>query len=108
MPRKQLAEGEISLASVPVKDRGTTLDPEEVLLLRTTATSPSSALLSSIFLECTFPSVHKIHRLYADDLYSAHIDTTGVQTLIDTRSELERWADGPVEVRVTYCYLVKC
>lgn len=27
----------------------------------------------------------------------AHIDTTGVQNLIDTRKELERWADRPVE-----------
>jgi len=27
----------------------------------------------------------------------ANIDTTGVQALIDTRDELERWVDGPVE-----------
>ncbi|KAF8607694.1 putative sulfate permease [Ceratobasidium sp. AG-I] len=27
----------------------------------------------------------------------AHIDTTGVQNLIDTRMELERWADRPIE-----------
>ncbi|TFK55263.1 sulfate permease [Heliocybe sulcata] len=27
----------------------------------------------------------------------SHIDTTGVQSLLDTRVELERWADGPVE-----------
>ncbi|KAG9099965.1 hypothetical protein FS749_016604 [Ceratobasidium sp. UAMH 11750] len=27
----------------------------------------------------------------------AHIDTTGVQNLMDTRKELERWADRPVE-----------
>jgi len=27
----------------------------------------------------------------------SHIDTTGVQSLIDTRSEVERWADHPVE-----------
>ncbi|KAH7343895.1 sulfate transporter family-domain-containing protein [Rhizoctonia solani] len=27
----------------------------------------------------------------------AHIDTTGVQNLMDTRKELERWADQPVE-----------
>lgn len=27
----------------------------------------------------------------------AHVDTTGVQNLIDTRKELERWADRPVE-----------
>jgi sodium-independent sulfate anion transporter 11 len=41
--------------------------------------------------------------LYVDDLFSAQIDTTGVQALIDTRSEVERWVDGPVEVRVTWC-----
>lgn len=27
----------------------------------------------------------------------AHIDTTAVQVLIDTKDELERWVDGPVE-----------
>ncbi|KAF8759798.1 Sulfate permease [Rhizoctonia solani] len=27
----------------------------------------------------------------------AHIDTTGVQNLMDTRKELERWADRPIE-----------
>ena len=27
------------------------------------------------------------------------MDTTGVQALIDTRTEVERWADRPVEVR---------
>jgi len=41
--------------------------------------------------------------MYADNLYSANIDTTGVQALIDTRGELERWVDGPVEVRVARC-----
>jgi sodium-independent sulfate anion transporter 11 len=40
--------------------------------------------------------------LYTDDICSAHIDTTAVQALIDTRDELERWADGPVEVRVAW------
>lgn len=29
--------------------------------------------------------------------FRAHIDTTGVQNLIDTRKELEKHADGPVE-----------
>jgi hypothetical protein len=42
--------------------------------------------------------------LYTDDLYSAHIDTTGIQALMDTRDELERWADGPVEVRIDWRY----
>jgi len=27
----------------------------------------------------------------------SNIDTTGVQSLVDTRNEVERWADGPVE-----------
>lgn len=39
-------------------------------------------------------------------LHSAHIDTTAVQALIDTRYELERWADGPVEVSAIWCYLL--
>lgn len=29
--------------------------------------------------------------------YSSHIDITAVQALIDTRDEVERWADAPVE-----------
>jgi sodium-independent sulfate anion transporter 11 len=29
--------------------------------------------------------------------FSAHIDTTGVQLLVDTKKELEKWADAPVE-----------
>jgi len=39
--------------------------------------------------------------MHADNLFSAHIDITGVQALIDTRGELERWVDGPVEVCAT-------
>ena len=31
----------------------------------------------------------------------SHIDTTAVQSLIDTRSEIERWTNAPVEVS---CY----
>lgn len=31
--------------------------------------------------------------------YSSHIDTTATQALIDTRTEIERWTDYPVEVR---------
>lgn len=31
----------------------------------------------------------------------SHIDTTGIQSLIDTRSEAERWADREVEVRLS-------
>ncbi|KAG6884504.1 hypothetical protein C0993_010527 [Termitomyces sp. T159_Od127] len=30
-------------------------------------------------------------------VYRSHIDTTAVQSLIDTRTEVERWADHPVE-----------
>ena len=75
-----------------------TLAPGKVLLLRTIATSPFSALLYLISLECMYPSAYETPCPYADDLFSAHIDTTGVQALIDTRNELERWVDGPVEV----------
>jgi len=32
--------------------------------------------------------------------HSSHIDTTAVQALIDTRNEVEKWADHPVEVHV--------
>jgi solute carrier family 26 (sodium-independent sulfate anion transporter), member 11 len=31
-------------------------------------------------------------------LFSGNIDTTGVQLLVDTRKELEKWRDGPVEI----------
>lgn len=30
--------------------------------------------------------------------FRSHIDTTGVQALVDTRNEVERWADRSVEV----------
>lgn len=36
----------------------------------------------------------------------SHIDTTGVQALIDTRNEIERWADRPVEVSYHFQNLV--
>ena len=29
-----------------------------------------------------------------------HVDTTAVQNLVDVRAEIEKWADGPVEVCV--------
>lgn len=32
---------------------------------------------------------------------SSHIDTTAIQALIDARTEIERWTDYPVEVRLT-------
>jgi hypothetical protein len=35
----------------------------------------------------------------------SHIDTTAVQTLIDTRTEVEKWADHPVEVRSALGFL---
>ncbi len=28
---------------------------------------------------------------------SSHIDTTGIQALVDTRNEVERWADRPIQ-----------
>jgi solute carrier family 26 (sodium-independent sulfate anion transporter), member 11 len=30
-------------------------------------------------------------------LFSSHIDTTGTQALVDTKNEVERWADRPIE-----------
>lgn len=36
----------------------------------------------------------------------SQIDTTAIQALIDTRNEIERWVDRPVEVRVVSIYLV--
>ncbi|KAH9946319.1 sulfate permease [Epithele typhae] len=38
-----------------------------------------------------------LHAIVLDFSAVSHIDTTGVQSLIDTRTEVERWADGPVE-----------
>ena len=101
MSRRRPAEDGISLASVPAKDRGMTLAPEKVLLLRMIATSPFFVLLSSISPGCTSPAAYESSYLHADELFSANIDITGVQALVDTRGELERWVDGPVEVRTT-------
>lgn len=59
-------------------------------------------LLRAVVLDFSgvYVSAYEIPHLYADDLFSANIDSTGVQALIDTKSELERWVDGPVEVCV--------
>ncbi|KAL7283193.1 hypothetical protein ACG7TL_002620 [Trametes sanguinea] len=38
-----------------------------------------------------------LHAVVLDFSAVSHIDTTGVQALIDTRTEVERWADRPVE-----------
>ncbi|KAI0797755.1 sulfate permease [Abortiporus biennis] len=38
-----------------------------------------------------------LHAVVLDFSGVSHIDTTGVQSLIDTRIEVERWADRPVE-----------
>ncbi|PIL23773.1 transporter [Ganoderma sinense ZZ0214-1] len=38
-----------------------------------------------------------IHAVVLDFSAVSHIDTTGVQGLIDTRAEVERWADRPIE-----------
>ncbi|KAI0747884.1 sulfate permease [Daedaleopsis nitida] len=38
-----------------------------------------------------------MHAVVLDFSAVSHIDTTGVQALIDTRTEVERWADRPVE-----------
>jgi len=38
-----------------------------------------------------------LHAIVLDFSSISHIDTTGIQSLIDTRAEVERWADHPVE-----------
>ncbi|TFK84323.1 sulfate permease [Polyporus arcularius HHB13444] len=38
-----------------------------------------------------------LHAVVLDFSAVSHIDTTGVQALIDTRTEVERWADRPIE-----------
>ncbi|KAI0721527.1 sulfate permease [Cerioporus squamosus] len=38
-----------------------------------------------------------LHAIVLDFSGVSHIDTTGVQSLIDTRTEVERWANKPVE-----------
>ncbi|EJF62428.1 sulfate permease [Dichomitus squalens LYAD-421 SS1] len=38
-----------------------------------------------------------LHAIVLDFSGVSHIDTTGIQSLIDTRNEVERWADKPVE-----------
>lgn len=38
-----------------------------------------------------------LHAIVLDFSSVSHIDTTAVQTLIDTRTEVEKWADHPVE-----------
>ena len=55
------------------------------------------------------PVMRLVERADADALHMfsfllirSHIDTTGVQSLIDTRTEVERWADQPVEVRYLF------
>jgi len=37
--------------------------------------------------------------IYTNPVFRSHIDTTAVQALIDTRTEIEKWADHPIEVR---------
>jgi len=38
-----------------------------------------------------------LHAIVLDFSTISHIDTTGIQSLIDTRTAVERWADRPVE-----------
>ncbi|KAI0721519.1 sulfate permease [Cerioporus squamosus] len=38
-----------------------------------------------------------LHAVVLDFSAVSHIDTTGLQALIDTRTEVERWADRPIE-----------
>jgi hypothetical protein len=39
-----------------------------------------------------------LHAIVLDFSSVSHLDTTGAQSLMDTRSEVERWADREVEV----------
>jgi len=39
----------------------------------------------------------RIHAIVLDFSTVSHLDTTATQALIDTRNEIERWADHPVE-----------
>ncbi len=39
--------------------------------------------------------------IHVTEPYRSHIDTTATQALIDARNEIEKWADGHVEV----CYV---
>ena len=53
-------------------------------------------LLSWTLLQCkSTPYLSSASRAYQN--FSANIDTTGVQNMIDTRKQLEAWRDGPVE-----------
>jgi solute carrier family 26 (sodium-independent sulfate anion transporter), member 11 len=55
-----------------------------------------SALLCWISLACEpFYSPTLMHSCLI--FFSSHIDTTATQYLIDTRNEIERWVDHPVE-----------
>jgi len=42
-----------------------------------------------------------LHAIVLDFSMVSHIDTTAVQALIDTRTEVEKWADHPVEFHFT-------
>lgn len=44
-----------------------------------------------------------LHAIVLDFSGVSNIDTTGVQALIDTRNEVERWADTAVEVSASQC-----
>jgi sodium-independent sulfate anion transporter 11 len=44
-------------------------------------------------------SLPDIHAIVLDFSTVSHIDTTAIQALIDTRNQIERWADHPVEFR---------
>ena len=53
---------------------------------------------SSTSPQCKKPSTRRAAQSVDTSSCRSHLDTTGVQALIDTRTEVERWADRPVEV----------
>jgi len=46
----------------------------------------------------------QMHAVVFDLSTISHIDTAGMQSLIDTRNQVERWADRPVEFHFTNIY----
>jgi sodium-independent sulfate anion transporter 11 len=48
-----------------------------------------------------------LHAIVFDFSGVSNIDTTGIQALVDTRNELERWADQPVEVSLAMSHTAR-
>jgi len=68
--------------------------------------SQSFVRLSSISPECKFVGLQtQTCRFHDTNFFRSQLDTTAVQALIDTRNEVERWTDAPVEVRATIYFV---